>query len=203
MITRLLKTGLTAVSAMALMMVIGSAEAAQYEPKLAYVAQTTNPFHPAMEFFRDKVLEKTNGAMEVKLFHTQQLGGERDYAEGLQLGTVEMAGISTAPLTAFEPSMGLFSLPFLFRSPEHMDKVLDGPIGQEIAARFVPKGMRILGYFDMGGRYIHNSKRVVKTPEGGRIASCESKRLWKPTASGWHWRARLSGAEGSPGKGAE
>jgi len=139
--------------------------AAEFEPKLAYVAQTTNPFHTAMEFFRDRVREKTGGQMEVQLFHSQQLGGERDYAEGLQLGTIEMAGISTAPLTAFEPSIGLFSLPFLFRSPEHMDKVLDGPIGEEIAAKFPPKGMRVLGYLDLGGRYIHNSQKIVKTPE--------------------------------------
>ena len=143
----------------------GAAAGAEYEPKLAYVAQTTNPFHTAMEFFRDKVLEKTDGAMDIKLFHSQQLGGERDYAEGLQLGTLEMAGISTAPLAAFEPSVGLFSLPFLFRSPEHMDKVLDGPIGDEIAAKFPPKGIRILGYLDLGGRYIHNSQRIVRTPE--------------------------------------
>lgn len=146
-------------------LIAGAAAAAEFEPKLAYVAQTTNPFHTAMEFFRDKVREKTDGRMEVQLFHSQQLGGERDYAEGLQLGTIEMAGISTAPLTAFEPKIGLFSLPFLFRSPQHMDAVLDGPIGDEIAAEFPPKGMRVLGYLDLGGRYIHNSQRIVKTPE--------------------------------------
>ena len=138
---------------------------ATYTAKLAYVAQPSNPFHAAMESLAKKVSEKTNGALEIKLFHSQQLGGERDYVEGLQLGTLEMAGTSTAVLGPFESRIQLFDLPFLFRSSEHLDKVLDGPIGKEIAELFPPKGIRILGYTEMGARYIHNSKRMVRTPE--------------------------------------
>jgi tripartite ATP-independent transporter DctP family solute receptor len=133
--------------------------------KLAYVAQPANPYHKAMEVFAQKVQEKSGGALEVKLFHSQQLGGERDYIEGMQLGTLEMAGTSTAVLGPFEPRIQLFDLPFLFRSPEHLDKVLDGPIGKEIAEFFPAKGIRLLGYTDMGARYIHNSKRMIRTPE--------------------------------------
>lgn len=93
-----------------------SVGAADFTAKLAYVAQPTNPFHKGMEFFAQKVAEKTNGRVEVKLFHSQQLGGERDYIEGLQLGSIEMAATSIGPVMAFEKSMGLFTLPFLFRS---------------------------------------------------------------------------------------
>ncbi len=139
--------------------------AATYTAKLAYVAQPTNPYHAAMEYFAKKVAEKSRGAIEVRLFHSQQLGGERDYVEGLQLGTLEMAGTSTAVLGPFEPRIQLFDLPFLFRSSEHLDRVLDGPIGKEIAELFPAKGIRILGYTDMGARYVHNSKRMIKTPE--------------------------------------
>jgi len=139
--------------------------AATYTAKLAYVAQPTNPYHAAMEFFAKKVSEKSGGAIEVKLFHSQQLGGERDYVEGLQLGTLEMAGTSTAVLGPFEARIQLFDLPFLFRSSEHLDKVLDGPIGRELSDLFPAKGIRILGYTDMGARYVHNSKRMIRTPE--------------------------------------
>jgi tripartite ATP-independent transporter DctP family solute receptor len=141
------------------------ASSATYTAKLAYVAQPSNPFHAGMEYLAKKVSEKTKGSLEIKLFHSQQLGGERDYVEGLQLGTLEMAGTSTAVLGPFEPRTQLFDLPFLFRSSEHLDKVLDGPIGMEIAALFPAKGIRILGYTEMGARYIHNSKRMIRTPE--------------------------------------
>ena len=138
---------------------------AQITIKLAYVAQPSNPYHPAMEYFAEKVQENSKGGLEVKLFHSQQLGGERDYIEGMQLGTLEMAGAATAVLGAFEQRMQILDLPFLFRSSDHLDKVLDGPIGKELAALFPPKGFRSLGFTDMGARYVNNSKRMIRTPE--------------------------------------
>lgn len=147
------------------LLIAPAAEAAEYTAKLAYVAQPSNPFHAGMEYFAKKVAEHSKGAIEIKLFHSQQLGGERDYVEGLQLGTVEMAATSTAVLGPFEARIQLFDLPFLFRSSDHLDRVLDGPIGKEIAELFPAKGIRILGYTDMGARYIHNAKRMIKTPE--------------------------------------
>ena len=141
------------------------ANAADFTAKLAYVAQPTNPFHKGMEFFAQKVMEKTGGKVEIKLFHSQQLGGERDYIEGLQLGSVEMAATSIGPLVGFEKSMGLFTLPFLFRSPEHLDAVLDGPIGKSLGEKLTAKGIRLVGYTEMGARYLHNSQRMVEKPE--------------------------------------
>ena len=142
----------------------GSVWAADYTIKLAYVAQPTNPFHKGMEYFAQKVAEKSNNRIEVKLFHSQQLGGERDYIEGMQLGTIEMSQTSLGPLGSFEPAMNLFSLPFLIRSPEHFDHVFDGPIGKAAAAKLPAKGIRILGYTDTGARFLHNSQHMIRTP---------------------------------------
>jgi tripartite ATP-independent transporter DctP family solute receptor len=141
------------------------AQAADFTAKLAYVAQPSNPFHKGMEYFAQKVTEKTKGRVEVKLFHSQQLGGERDYIEGLQLGSLEMAATSIGPLMAFEKSMGLFTLPFLFRSSEHLDHVLDGPIGKSVGDKLKPKGILVAGYLELGARYLHNSQRMIEKPE--------------------------------------
>ncbi len=154
-----------------------SAIAAEYTIKLAYVAQPTNPFHKGMEYFAQKVAEKSKGRIEVKLFHSQQLGGERDYVEGMQLGTIEMAQTSLGPVGSFEPTMDLFALPFLFRSSEHFDHVFDGPIGKSVGAKLIPKGVRVLGYTDNGARLLNNSKHPIKTPEdmkGLKFRSMES-----------------------------
>jgi len=156
---------LMCVAAFAALVLVAASASATTTIKLAYVAQPSNPYHPAMEYFAKKVQEKSKGALEVKLFHSQQLGGERDYIEGMQLGTLEMAGTSTAVLGPFEPRIQVLDLPFLFRSSDHLDKVLDGPIGKELAELFPPKGFRILGFTDMGARYLHNSKRMIRTPE--------------------------------------
>jgi tripartite ATP-independent transporter DctP family solute receptor len=141
------------------------AVSAEFTAKLAYVAQPTNPFHKGMEHFAQKVKEKTGGRVEIQLFHSQQLGGERDYIEGLQLGSLEMAATSIGPLMGFEKSMGLLTLPFIFRSSQHLDAVLDGPIGTELAGKLVPKGIRLIGYLELGARYLHNSQRMIEKPE--------------------------------------
>lgn len=169
MATRLTRRLLLAAAAMALApLAEAQAQSPQFTARLAYVAQPTNPFHAGMEKFAAAVTQKSGGRVAVQLFHSSQLGGERDYVEGLQLGTIEMAATSTGALSAFEPRITLFSLPFLFRSSEHLDKVMDGPIGREIAERFTAKGIRVLGFADLGPRYIHNSQRMVKTPEDMR-----------------------------------
>jgi tripartite ATP-independent transporter DctP family solute receptor len=156
-----------ALGALIVLAVVSSypAMSADFTIKLAYVAQATNPLHKGMEYFAQKVQEKSNGRIEVKLFNSEQLGGERDYIEGLQLGTIEMAQTSIGPLGSFEPAVNLFSLPFLIRSAEHFNHVFDGPMAKKVAEKLLPKGLRILGYTDSGARYLYNSKRMIHTPE--------------------------------------
>ncbi|MDQ8030425.1 MAG: TRAP transporter substrate-binding protein [Bordetella sp.] len=138
--------------------------AATYAAKLAHAAGEQTTFNVSMQKFADVVRQKSGGQIDIKVFHSSQLGGERDYVEGLQLGSVEFAAVTTSIMGSFEPRMSVFSLPFLFRSPEHFDAVVDGPIGTEIAGRLATRSMRVLGYTDMGSRYIHNSRHPVKTP---------------------------------------
>ena len=80
--------------------------------------------------------DKSKGEIEVQLFPAAQLGSERDMVEGLQLGSLEMTLTSTGPLGNFVPQIKLFNLPFLFKDRESCYKVLDGPIGTDIAALF-------------------------------------------------------------------
>lgn len=164
MIALRLPLAITGLAAAAIATALPTA-AADFTAKLAYVAQPTNPFHNGMEYFARKVTEKTNGRVEVKLFHSQQLGGERDYIEGLQLGSLEMAGTSIGPVMAFEKSMGLFTLPFLFRDANHLDHVLDGPIGKSVGEKLNAKGIRVAAYLELGARYLHNSQRMIEKPE--------------------------------------
>jgi tripartite ATP-independent transporter DctP family solute receptor len=111
------------------------------------------------------VADKTKGELEIQLFPASQLGSERDAAEGLQLGTLEMTLTSTGPLGAFVPEVKVFNLPFLFKDRDEAYKVLDGAIGEEIAAKFVPKGIRSLGWYENGFRNITNSRNPINKPE--------------------------------------
>ena len=111
------------------------------------------------------VEEKSDGRITVDLYHSSQLGDDREMMEALQRGEQEMTCPSTAPIVPFIPQYGVFDLPFLFPSNEAADYVLDGEIGQELLDKLSSIGIKGLVYWENGYRNLTNSKRAVSSPE--------------------------------------
>ena len=132
--------------------------------KLGHLAPTDHPYHAASMLFHDLVAKKSNGDIEIKVFPANQLGKQRELVEGAQLGTVDMVLTSDVLLSSFEETMGVLNMPFLFRDIDHVGKVLDGPVGDQLSANLAKKGLVVLGYWENGFRHITNSKHPVNTP---------------------------------------
>lgn len=95
--------------------------------------------------FAELVKEKTNGEIVIDVMYGGVLGGERDVAEGIQLGSVDGA-ILGGILQNFDPALAILEFPFLFKNADHIRYVMEGPIGQVINERMQEKiGMRFLG----------------------------------------------------------
>ncbi|MCK4932602.1 MAG: TRAP transporter substrate-binding protein [Candidatus Aminicenantes bacterium] len=123
---------------------------------LIKIGQGQTPGEPqvkAMELFKEIVEEKTAGKLQVEVYPNNQLGNQRDVTEGIQLGTVQMASISS-PMAGFVPESNLFELPFLFENRDHFYAVLDSAIGEGLKPAFARRGFYLLGYFDVGVRHI-------------------------------------------------
>ncbi|MBI1727976.1 MAG: TRAP transporter substrate-binding protein DctP, partial [Candidatus Rokubacteria bacterium] len=80
----------------------------------------------AAQQFADKVGELTGGKFKVIHHHSGALGGEREVAQQIQLGTVDFGPITTAPLSTLVPEMSAFQLPYIFRDYQHVYAALDG-----------------------------------------------------------------------------
>ena len=80
----------------------------------------------AAQQFADKLAELSGGKMKVVHHHSGALGGEREVAQQIQLGTVDFGPITTAPLSTLVPEMSVFQLPYIFRDYDHVFKALDG-----------------------------------------------------------------------------
>lgn len=133
--------------------------------KLAYVMAPGGPAHEAAEHFAGLVREKTGGAITVKLYPSAQLGNDKELAEGLSIGSVDMVLGGTAPIGWYLPEYGAIEAPFMFRDYEHLDHVLEGPIGQEITDAFAEKRrIVILDWWHRGPRYLTTTDRKVTTP---------------------------------------
>jgi tripartite ATP-independent transporter DctP family solute receptor len=127
-----------------------------------------NAKHPAVRAINEKfkvlVEEKSKGTIKVEVFDNGQLGGERDVIEHLQLGTVQMAYVSPV-LGNVEPKINILDLPYLFKDYAHLDKVLDGPLGQEILKDLPGKKLRGFAFMENGFRQITNGKKEINSPE--------------------------------------
>ncbi|GAB6099552.1 TRAP transporter substrate-binding protein [Halanaerocella petrolearia] len=121
--------------------------------------------YKALEKWKELVEKRSDGQLEVELYHSSQLGDDREMMEALQMGTQEVTCPSSAPISGFVPEFKIFDLPFLFPSNEAADYVLDGELGQEILGKISNHGMIGLAYWENGYRHLTNSKRPVKTPE--------------------------------------
>ncbi len=145
------------------------------------VADTQTADYPTVRavIYMGRLIEqRTGGRQMLRVFHSRQLGEEKETIEQTRVGAIDLNRTNVAPIGSLVPTANLLALPFLFRSPEHLHHVLDGPIGDEILASFQPYGFIGLTFYDSGARSIYNSVRPVRTladMKGLRIRVQQSK----------------------------
>ena len=131
--------------------------------KLGHIAEVSHPYAKGADHFAKLVAEKSGGDIEVQVFPSSQLGGQKDMIEGLVYGTIDMCLTGTAVLGQFQPKISIFDLPFLFKDREHVYKSLD-TVGMELGKELEPRGLKLLGYMENGIRHLTNNVREVKSP---------------------------------------
>lgn len=137
-----------------------AASGESYTFKLATDAAADYPTTQRLQKFADEVLEKSGGRIKIEIYPSAQLGDENAYLQQLQFGAVDFAKSSVAPLAQFCDDLNALSLPYLFDSTEHMFRVLDGELGQEIFKSFESANIIGLGYTNNGSRCFFTKKEV-------------------------------------------
>jgi tripartite ATP-independent transporter DctP family solute receptor len=130
------------------------------------VADTQSEDYPtvqALQFMARLVEERTAGRHRIRVFHSRQLGEEKDTIEQTRVGAIDLNRTNVAPIGSLIPAANVLALPFLFRSFDHLHKVLDHAIGDEILAGFQQHGFVGLAFYDSGSRSIYNSVKPVRT----------------------------------------
>ena len=120
----------------------------------------------AVESMGKKLSAATNGRLSIQMYPSMQLGGEKEAIEQAQVGAIAFARVSVGALGPVVDELNVFNLPFLFRSPEHMEKVIDGPIGKELLDKVTnaPNSHLVgLCFMDAGARSFYDTKRPMKS----------------------------------------
>ncbi len=154
------------VTALTVLLAAASAASAANTLKLGHVAPPFHGQHQGMLRFAEVVGEQTKGAYTVQVFPLGQLGGERSMAEQVQMGTLEVASITTAVLSNFVPQAAALDLPFLWPDRRTAYAVLDDAAFQEKFFGYFPaKGFIAIGYTENEFRHLSNTKRPIRKPE--------------------------------------
>ena len=105
------------------------------------------------------------GKIEIKVFHSSQLGSDEQMMRGIKVGAPEMFLPSTVMSTA-EQKFGVFEMPYLIVSRAHMKKVAENKEAQKALFEGLPaKGIRVLGVWENGFRHITNNVRPITKPD--------------------------------------
>jgi len=137
--------------------------AAQTTVRVSHPTPATSHYGAGTQAFCAEIEKRTTGRFKCQI----QAGAndERASIEAVQLGTLDVTNTSTGPVSNFVPEVGIVDIPFLFRDYDHARRVLDGPIGQEILAKFPSKGIIALAWTENGFRHLTNSRRAVVKPD--------------------------------------
>jgi tripartite ATP-independent transporter DctP family solute receptor len=146
--------------------------AAFAQAKLVIKATDVHPLgYPTVEAvvrMGKKLEAATGGRISVQMYPSMQLGGEKEMIEQAQVGALQIARISVGPMGPLVPELNVFNMPFMFRDNAHMEKVIDGPIGDELLKKLSDHptaGLIGLCWMNAGSRNVYNSKHPIKTVE--------------------------------------
>jgi tripartite ATP-independent transporter DctP family solute receptor len=147
-------------AALAGALMLGS-QAAAREFRLADDQPEDYPYAKSEKYMSDLLNKASSGKFTIKVYHSGQLGSEKDTIEQLKLGAIDLLRVNSSPLTVVCSSVIVPVMPFLFRDSEHMRHVLDGPIGDDILAACAAEGMIGLAFYEAGARSFYTTRKPI------------------------------------------
>jgi tripartite ATP-independent transporter DctP family solute receptor len=138
------------------------------------------PVSHGMDYFTELVAQRTSNRIRMRTYHSAQLGQQDEAIQQMRLGAMDFAEFNLSPLNNIAPATQVVTLPFLFRDVEHLHRVMDGAVGDEIAKDLEAVGIVALAWYDAGARSIYTRARPVRTPEDlrGMKIRVQTSDLW-------------------------
>ena len=134
--------------------------------KVGLTHSRSHSFSQALDIFAELLAERSGGKYEVDIFHSAQIGNEKEMQEMLTIGSLEIC--LSGVLNTYEPLFTIFEMPYLYRDREHIFNVNNGPVMQEISASLEKHGIVLIGFYENGFRNISNSIKPIEKPEDVR-----------------------------------
>ena len=123
------------------------------------------PTVSAVEWLNGELERMFGGALQLRVYHSGQLGSEKDTLELARIGALALTRVHSSVLNNAVPATRILSLPYVFDSTEHFRRAVDGAFGDAILAACERRGLIGLAIYDSGARCIYNTRRPVAVPQ--------------------------------------
>lgn len=155
---------------------LGRAHAAGRPVTVASLFGEDKPETKIWRSIAETLARSAPGRFDLRIVGNAALGGEKEVAEGMRLGSIQASLSTISSLSAWVPDGQILDLPFLFKDRAHLKRVLDGPLGAELQAKYEAQGFVVLGFINYGARHLL-AKEPLTTPDavkGKRIRVIQS-----------------------------
>ena len=146
--------------------------------RLGTVVTPTNRGWEAARLIKENLEKQSKGRIQVRLYDSGVLGAERQLLETCYFGVIEMVLCTSSVITTIDPTFSILDLPYLFTNQEHQERVLHGPVGEELLSGLKKRKLQGLAFYALGMRHIFNAKgRAIREPadlKGLKIRVMES-----------------------------
>jgi TRAP-type transport system periplasmic protein len=141
-----------------------SSRAAPLTMRFAHFGAEDHPSNVAAKQFADRVASRTNGEIKINIFPNNVLGGPPEQAQQIKLGTIDMGLPTQGQLDKYDTAFAAVMLPFIWDSPQHAFRVLDGPAMAWLAPLAEKQGFILLHNWEYGFRNVTNNVRPINAP---------------------------------------
>jgi tripartite ATP-independent transporter DctP family solute receptor len=158
-------------------------------------AVPTDAHAGAMMVFKETVERVSGGAIKVLTYDSASLFKQEQEVSAVKSGQADISAVAAPWLTDGSPWISMFTAGYIFQTYEHMTKVLNGPIGQQVFERVAKEqGLRPLGAEYLGTRQLNMVEdKNIKTP-----ADLQGVNLRMPNSDAWLFLGRALGANPTP-----
>lgn len=133
--------------------------------RFSYELPVTHEFHQASQMVADDVAAGTNGSVKIELYPAGQLTKDSTFAREITSGTVDGGLSPTLYWTGIMPIAGIFDVPYLVRTHDEAQKVLETEVGQRLLDGLADFNAVGLGYFNYGFGIFGTTNKALLTPE--------------------------------------
>jgi tripartite ATP-independent transporter DctP family solute receptor len=148
----------------ALVATAASAAAERHTFTAADVHVDGYPTVVAVRSMGERIAQRTDGRLQMRLYHSGQLGRESDTVDLARFGALDITRVNFAALNNPFPLTRVFCWPYVFESVAHMRSCVDSQIGAEVLRGFEQRELIGLAIYDAGARSFYNVRRPIHEP---------------------------------------